>query len=196
MVLGADGCVRNASELIEKMMGPGPAKDALALVALHDACYRGGELPGERLQGRASYSSETNVTGEDIEQGRNKTIMVRRSHVSSCGLVLVDKQWLSTAPLNEWYGVTVGDSGRVTGLDLRGCGLTGELPPELSLLSYLEALDLRDNPELKPEAWFASLGLLGMHTPKWAGRRLRGLRASHSGRCSPDCARAPVCGQT
>ena len=53
--------------------------------------------------------------------------------------------WLSDRPLDEWYGVTLNDSGRVTGLDLRGNWLEGELPAELGSLSALRELELWGN---------------------------------------------------
>lgn len=53
--------------------------------------------------------------------------------------------WLSNAPLDQWYGVSVDDAGRVTGLDLRGNKLTGELPAELGYLSQLEVFELWGN---------------------------------------------------
>ena len=37
--------------------------------------------------------------------------------------------WLSNAPMGQWYGVTTGDNGRVTGLDLYENQLSGEIPP-------------------------------------------------------------------
>ena len=45
--------------------------------------------------------------------------------------------WLTNAPLGQWYGVTTDDSGRVTLLDLHENGLTGQLPPELGDLANL-----------------------------------------------------------
>ena len=53
--------------------------------------------------------------------------------------------WLSVAPLNEWYGVTTDDEGRVTSLDLGGNQLTGTIPEVLIQLEKLEFLDLSDN---------------------------------------------------
>ena len=57
--------------------------------------------------------------------------------------------WLSDAPLGDWYGVTtaVTPEGNVqlTGLDLAENRLAGELPPELGNLAHLEALSLTDN---------------------------------------------------
>ena len=63
-------------------------------------------------------------------------------------------QWLSDAPIGEWSGVNINDAGRVTGLYLRGLGLTGEIPPELADLPHLEYLYLGRNQlsgEIPPE---------------------------------------------
>ena len=57
--------------------------------------------------------------------------------------------WLSDAPLGEWYGVTTNDDGRVIALDFNGNGngngLSGEIPAELGSLSNLESLSLGGN---------------------------------------------------
>ena len=53
--------------------------------------------------------------------------------------------WLTNAPLEQWYGVSRDGNGRVAGLDLYGNQLTGELPPELGNLTYLVTLDLGSN---------------------------------------------------
>ena len=65
--------------------------------------------------------------------------------------------WLSGAPLSEWYGITTDDEGWVTALDLSGNvgllygdypsgnGLTGTIPKALGQLDNLESLDFSDN---------------------------------------------------
>ena len=50
--------------------------------------------------------------------------------------------WLSNAPLNDWYGVTASSDGRVTELDLEYNSLVGEVPSEIGGLSGLKVLDL------------------------------------------------------
>ncbi len=62
--------------------------------------------------------------------------------------------WLTDAPIGEWYGVTTDDNGRVTSLNLFDMGLSGELPLELSSLFNLETLLLSRNGlsgEIPPE---------------------------------------------
>ena len=65
-----------------------------------------------------------------------------------------DDNWLTDAPLEEWYGVTVGEDETVVGLVLRGNDLNGELPPDLGNLTSLTSLDLSINDltgEIPPE---------------------------------------------
>ena len=53
--------------------------------------------------------------------------------------------WLTQAPLKDWYGVEVNGEGRVISLELPENGLVGHLPPELGDLSELEGLELDGN---------------------------------------------------
>ena len=57
----------------------------------------------------------------------------------------VSANWLSDAPLGEWYGVITNDDGRVIELDLGDKGLSGEIPSELGSLSNLTTLHLYGN---------------------------------------------------
>lgn len=82
--------------------------------------------------------------------------------------------WLTDAPLAEWHGVTVSpQTGNVSGLDLGGNDLRGQLGPELGTLTGLERLELGYNTirgRIPPEVWrldqlqvlsFGGLGLTG-----------------------------------
>ncbi len=53
--------------------------------------------------------------------------------------------WLTTAPLGEWYGVSADTQGRVTALYFRNNNLEGSIPPELGSLASLTELWLMNN---------------------------------------------------
>ncbi len=53
--------------------------------------------------------------------------------------------WLTDAPVGDWYGVTVGNDGRVTRLTIARNELSGELPSELSDLANLTRLNIAGN---------------------------------------------------
>ena len=53
--------------------------------------------------------------------------------------------WLTEAPVGEWYGVQKDESGRVTGLALESNQLSGPIPAELGNLTSLESLALGNN---------------------------------------------------
>ena len=53
-----------------------------------------------------------------------------------------NRNWLSNAPLAEWYGVDTDPEGRVVGLNLVANNLEGHIPPELGRLDALRELRL------------------------------------------------------
>ena len=53
--------------------------------------------------------------------------------------------WLTDAPLDEWYGVRTDSRGRVDDLKLRENNLTGSIPPEFGRLSRMTTLQLWGN---------------------------------------------------
>ena len=56
-----------------------------------------------------------------------------------------NRNWLSNAPMVEWYGVTTDASGRVIELNLDSNQLTGTIPSSLGNLSELTSLFLHSN---------------------------------------------------
>ena len=55
------------------------------------------------------------------------------------------RNWLTDAPLREWYGVGINSYGRVRSIQLTNNNLTGSLPPELSRLTKMFFLSLYNN---------------------------------------------------
>ena len=69
--------------------------------------------------------------------------------------------WVTNAPVGQWYGVTTNGNGRVTEINLTRNQLKGEIPPELANLTNLKVLALGGN-ELTGTipAWLGSLANL------------------------------------
>ena len=81
--------------------------------------------------------------------------------------------WLSEAHIGEWHGVTTDSGGFVTRLDLRSNRLSGEIPPELGSIPYLQSLDLSGN-ELSGEIPSELDSLANLVTLDLNGNRLSG----------------------
>lgn len=101
---------------------------ALTLLALLVSC--GSENP----QGVAETSAET-----------DKQALIAFYEAAGGADWKDNTNWLTDAPLSEWYGVTTGADGRVVALDLSDNGVAGELAPELANLARLAELDLSPN---------------------------------------------------
>ena len=79
------------------------------------------------------------------------------------------ENWLTDAPLGEWYGVDTDASGRVVGrvtaLDLSRNGLAGRLPASLSELAHMTELRIAHNTDLSGRLplSLADLSLRALH---------------------------------
>ena len=79
--------------------------------------------------------------------------------------------WLTDAPLEEWHGVMIDDTGRVAKLVLRHNGLRGELPSRLANLTELDLWYNELSGEIPPElAGLSSLKKLDLGFNKLIGQ--------------------------
>ncbi|MCY4204870.1 MAG: Ig-like domain-containing protein, partial [Bacteroidetes bacterium] len=85
----------------------------------------------------------------------DRDVLVALYHATDGPNWVDNTNWLTDAPLGEWYGVETDNAGRVVGLRLRGRWdnevrryiphLSGSIPPELGDLASLSSLDLSRN---------------------------------------------------
>ena len=87
----------------------------------------------------------TSTTVTVVPVSGDRDALVALHHATSGANWRSNRNWLSNAPLDQWYGVTTNSSDRVTELELSFNGLTGQLPAQLDSLSSLTRLDLSDN---------------------------------------------------
>ena len=101
-----------------------------------------------------SASGTATVTVAQVVSAADRAALVALYEATDGPNWVNNENWLTDAPLREWYGVDVDASGRVVRLDLRGRiddgvvvphGLSGPIPPELGGLANLRSLTLQNN---------------------------------------------------
>ena len=90
-----------------------------------------------------SLCSEAATTRESSVSDRD--VLVALYHATGGINWIINDNWLSNAPLDEWAGVDTDSRGRVRTLWMTGNGLRGRIPPELGRLDKLEMLRLNLN---------------------------------------------------
>ena len=147
----------------------GPLPLSLTRISLDTLRFSGTELCSLR-ESREWLKSilVAEDTGETCEPLSDREILIALYEGTGGPNWIRTDNWLTDAPLGEWYGVRVDDDGRVTGLELRARGnLSGPIPPELGNLDALESLSLSGMwgpipPELGKLSALESLSLWGM----------------------------------
>ena len=102
-----------------------------------------------------SVSGTAAVTVQVVNEA-DRAALVALYHATDGPNWIDNTNWLTDAPLGEWYGVETDTSGRVVSLNLSGRwdreldkaiphGLRGPIPPELGNLANLQVLELASN---------------------------------------------------
>ena len=122
---------------IEKVSGNNPF---LAYGVIND-----GGAPGERSGDGAYLPATGRIIDPGTEGLTGREVLEALFHATGGPDWSDNTNWLSTAPLSEWFGVETDGHGRVTGLDLSHNQLSGTIPPALDQLPHLQSLDLEGN---------------------------------------------------
>lgn len=89
-------------------------------------------------------TEDENNTADDTP-GDERAVLVALYEATGGGNWHSSGNWLSEAPLKDWYGVGANSEGQVAKLQLQANGLSGALPSELGNLAKLEELRLSNN---------------------------------------------------
>ena len=109
---------------------------------------------GEGTATITAVSGDAKGISEITVQNPDRAALVALYHATNGPNWVNSDNWLTDAPLREWYGVEADGSGRVVGLNLHGRveqnqivphGLAGSIPVELSSLTNLKYLELGYN---------------------------------------------------
>ena len=126
----------------------GPLPLGLAELSLQTLHYAGTELcaPVEESF-RAWLNAIPSHEGTSVECGplSERYILEALYHSTGGPEWTHNENWLTDAPLGEWYGVEVDDEGGVVELSLFANRLTGRIPRELGSLTNLQTLVLARN---------------------------------------------------
>ena len=105
-----------------------------------------GGTPGER-SGDGAYlpAMEERIQDPGTEAMTDREVLEAFYHETDGPNWKAHTNWLTDAPLSEWYGVETNGSGRVTRLSLHNNGLSGTISPKLGRLTRLQELNLGGN---------------------------------------------------
>ena len=105
-------------------------------------------IDGKGHQMYAYNMPPTSGTGTflgDARTDRQALVVLYRRTGGTDGTWRNSTNWLTDAPLSEWYGVTTDSFGRVTALNLWANNISGEIPPAVGDLRLMVTLKLDEN---------------------------------------------------
>ena len=101
---------------------------------------------GGGLDAVLTHAEEGTQPGHKVNgEATDRAALVALYNATSGPNWTINTNWLTTAALSEWYGVTTDVDGRVTHVYLAQNELNGELPVELGDLTNLQILYLNQN---------------------------------------------------
>ena len=101
---------------------------------------------GGGLDAVLTHAQEGTQSGHKVNgEATDRAALVALYNATSGPNWTISTNWLTTAALSEWYGVTTDVDGRVTHVHLAQNELNGELPVELGDLTNLQILYLNQN---------------------------------------------------
>ena len=103
------------------------------------------QSPAGEPPGPVSPGSEPEDSVSTGRMAEDRAVLEALYHATGSANWRYNDNWLSDAPLGEWYGITTDSSGRVTRIELVENRLTGPIPPELGQLDELHVLALPEN---------------------------------------------------
>ena len=121
---------------------------SLALAPLQDLQYADTELcapVGEAFRAWLNAISSHEGTGVECSPLSDRESLESLYTATGGPEWTNNENWLTDAPLDQWYGIDVDDENRVTGISLPSNNLAGSIPAELGNLANLTTVRLGSN---------------------------------------------------
>ena len=133
----------------------GPIPTSLSALDLQQLRYGGTMLCTVRDEGfRAWLNAIPTRDGDFIACNEERSDLMKLYDAMGGAGWANSRNWGSSAPLENWFGIEVNTAGRVTEINLDRNGLSGTVPPEIQYLRHLLRLRLNHNEltgEVPPE---------------------------------------------
>ncbi len=102
-------------------------------------------VPARALASNKVYTKELVFSDFEDDTANDRELLIEFYEALDGDSWINNENWCSDAPLDEWYGVSVNEFGRVTYLDLYGNNLSGTISESIGGLTYLTFIRLDSN---------------------------------------------------